>query len=95
MINARHILALGIALLCGLAQAEERLQLDKTTILGNRELPKVTFVMPWGDVPSDLPAWQPSPAARPYAAPLDGELYQRQVEYLRQLNNLKDGDGPR
>lgn len=88
------VLALCIALHCPYAGAEERLKLDKTTILGNRELPKVTFVVPWRDAAADLPEWQPARTARPLLTPLDGELYRRQVEYLRQLDNLKDSDKP-
>lgn len=86
---------LGLALCCHSAGAEERLKLDKTTILGNGELPKVTFVVPWRDAPSAIPEWKPTPTARPLALPLDRELYQRQVEYLRQLNRLKSGASPR
>ena len=75
------------------AAAAERLQLDKTTILGNRELPKVTFVVPWADAAAEIPAWRPAPTAHPAAAPLDGTLYQRQMDYLRQQqpDNGKDG----
>ncbi len=54
---------LGMALCCHSAGAEERLKLDKTTILGTGELPKVTFVVPWRDAPSAIPEWKPSPAA--------------------------------
>lgn len=95
MNRALLIAALGIALSGGLAQAEERLQLDKTTILGNRELPRVTFVVPWRDVPGDIPAWQPSPPLQPFVTPLDRELYHRQLDYLRQLNNPQGGEKPR
>jgi hypothetical protein len=89
------ILILGLALSCRYAAAEERLKLDKTTILGNGELPKVTFVVPWRDVPSAIPAWVASPVARPLTKPLDRELYQRQVDYLRQLNHAKDPESAR
>ena len=89
------ILLLGMAMCCQVAQAEERLKLDKTTILGNGELPKVTFVVPWRDVLSPIPEWVPSPAARPLTKPLDRELYQRQVDYLRQLNHATDPESAR
>lgn len=84
------ILALCLLFACGCAVAEERLKLDKTTILGNRELPKVTFVVPWGDAAADIPDWQATPATRPTAAPLDDEFYRRQLEYLRQLHRSKN-----
>jgi hypothetical protein len=83
---------LGMALCCHSAGAEDRLQLDKTTILGTGELPKVTFVVPWRDAPSAIPEWKPSPAAHPRATPLDHDVYQRQLEYLKQLRqNKRDG----
>ena len=89
------ILMLGITLYGHAAGAEERLQLDKTTILGNRELPKVTFVVPWADAAADIPAWQLAPTVRPAAAPLDDELYRRQVEYLKQIDGGKNEDKAR
>lgn len=70
------------------AMAEERLQLDKTTILGNRELPKVTFVVPWADAAAAMPAWAPAPEARPAAVPLDQESYRRRLDYLRQRQGI-------
>lgn len=30
-----------------LARAEDRVQLDQTTVIDNHELPKVTYVIPW------------------------------------------------
>ena len=89
------ILLLGMALCCQVAQAEERLKLDKTTILGNGELPKVTFVVPWRDAPSAIPEMNPSPAARTPATPMDRDVYRRQVEYLRQVKRPKDDNGGR
>jgi hypothetical protein len=85
-------MTLCIALHCPYSQAEERLKLDKTTILGIGELPKVTFVVPWRDAPADIPEWELSPAARPLAIPLDSELYHRQVQYTRQIKKRDDGE---
>jgi hypothetical protein len=95
MNRVHMILILGLALSCHYAAADERLKLDKTTILGNGELPKVTFVVPWRDVPSAIPEWEPSPAAHPLTTPLDRELYQRQVDYLRQVSHVKDPESAR
>jgi hypothetical protein len=85
---------LGMALCCHSAGAEDRLQLDKTTILGTGELPKVTFVIPWRNAPSAIPEWTPSPAAQPRATPLDHDVYERQLEYLKQLRQNKRDGGP-
>jgi hypothetical protein len=80
------ILILVIALCCHSALAEERLKLNKTIILGNGELPKVTFVMPWRDAPSAIPEWMPTPTAQMPTTPLDREQYHLQFEYVRQIN---------
>jgi len=85
---------LGMVLCCHAAGADERLNLDKTTILGSGELPKVTFVVPWRDAPSAIPGWKPAPAAHPRAAPLDHDVYQRQLEYLKQLRQNKHDGSP-
>ena len=91
------ILILGSALCCNSLYADERLKLDKTTILGNGELPKVTFVVPWRDAPSAIPEMNPSPAmrTRPLATPMDRDVYRRHVEYLRQVERPKGDDGAR
>jgi len=81
-----------IALHCSFSQAEERLKLDKTTILGIGELPKVTFVVPWRDAAAGIPDAELSPAARPLAIPLDSELYHRQVLYTSQNKKRNDGE---
>jgi len=88
------ILALSAVLYCQSSYAEERLKLDKTTILGNGELPRVTFVVPWRDTPNNIPDWQLTPAAHPLAVPLDNDLYRRQVDYQRQLKDRKAAGKP-
>jgi hypothetical protein len=87
------IIALCLSLYGLQAAGAERLQLGKTTILGNRELPKVTFVVPWADAAAKIPAWRPAPAAHPAAEPLDGTLYRRRMDYLRQQPPDKDKGG--
>ena len=68
------ILILVITLCCQSALADEHLKLNKTTILGNGELPKVTFVIPWRDAPSAIPT-----------TPLDSELFHLQIDYVKQI----------
>jgi hypothetical protein len=85
---------LGMVLCCHSAGAEDRLKLNKTIILGTGELPKVTFVIPWRNAPSAIPEWTPSPVAHPRATPLDHDVYQRQLEYLKQLRRNKHDGSP-
>ena len=89
------ILILGAALCCQFTSADERLKLNKTTILGNGELPKVTFVVPWRDTPAAIPEWKPSPTAHPVVTHLDRELYHREVEFSRQLHQRRQRDTAR
>jgi hypothetical protein len=78
--NATVLLA---AVLCAApAFAQDRADLDRTQIIGNRELPKVLYIVPWKKpVPGEL-------AARPVAsvldealAPLDRDVFRRQMHY--------------
>ena len=93
MTRGYSILIAAIVLCCQSARAEERLKLDKTTILGNGELPKVTFVVPWRDAPSTIPEMDLSPVAHTVTAPIDRDVYQRHVEYLKQLKQRKRDSG--
>ena len=62
--------------------AQDRADIDRSQIIGNRELPKVLYIVPWKKpVPSDL-------AGRPVAsvldealAPIDRDVFRRQVQY--------------
>jgi hypothetical protein len=62
--------------------AQDRADIDRTQIIGNRELPKVLYIVPWKKpMPGDL-------AGRPLAsvvdealAPVDRDVFRRQVNY--------------
>ena len=62
--------------------APDRADLDRSQIIGNRELPKVTYIVPWkkpgaGDL-SGRPLVSVLDAA---LAPVDREVFRRQVRY--------------
>jgi len=73
--------------------AEDRADLEGTRIIGSRELPKVLVIVPWKPpLPGDL-------AGRPIAslldealAPVDREVFRRQVDYHAGNLNRKTGD---
>jgi hypothetical protein len=62
--------------------AQDRADIDRTQIIGNRELPKVLYIVPWKrPLPGDL-------AGRPVASvldealsPVDRDVFRRQVRY--------------
>ena len=90
----RSVLIGIIFLLWGMAvsQAEDRADLEGTRIIGSRELPKVLVIVPWKPpLPGDL-------AGRPVAslldealAPVDREVFRRQVDYHAGNLNRKSG----
>ena len=65
---------------------QDRADIDRTQIIGNRELPKVLYIVPWKKpLPGEL-------AGRPLAsvldealAPLDRDVFRRQVNYHGQI----------
>jgi len=64
------------------AQAEERLEMEGTAIIGNQELPKVLYIVPWK--PSELPDLSEPPLQSlidDALAPVDREEFRREVLY--------------
>ena len=74
-----------VALLCSLAAsawAADRADLEGTQILGNRELPKVLYIVPWKQpLPSDLVGRPASSLMDEVLAPVDREVFEREVRY--------------
>lgn len=65
------------------ASAQDRVDLEGTSIIGNRELPKVLYIVPWkepdlGDL-GDLP---PTGLLDEVVSPVDREVFQRQLDYF-------------
>ena len=63
-------------------QAEERLEMEGTAIIGNQELPKVLYIVPWK--PSELPDISEPPLQSlidDALAPIDREEFRREVLY--------------
>jgi hypothetical protein len=74
-------LLLGASILSG-AQAEERLEMEGTAIIGNQELPKVLYIVPWKS--SELPDLSEPPLQSlidDALAPVDREEFRREVLY--------------
>lgn len=85
MISYRILLSsLAICISCAASStfAQDRAEIDRTQIIGNRELPKVLYIVPWKKpVAGDL-------AARPLVsvldealAPVDRDVFRRQIKY--------------
>ena len=81
----RYRYAIAILLSAGIlpsVQAEERLEMEGTAIIGNQELPKVLYIVPWK--PSELPDLSEPPLQSlidDALAPVDREEFRREVLY--------------
>ena len=64
------------------AFAQDHADLDKTQIIGNRELPKVLYIVPWKKpLPGDLAGRPPTSVIDEALAPVDRDVFRRQVGY--------------
>jgi hypothetical protein len=80
-----------LALLAGLAAAgptvaQDRADIDRTQIIGNRELPKVIYIVPWKKpLPGDLAGRPTTSLLDEVLSPVDRDVFRRQVGYDAQL----------
>ena len=71
-----------------LTQAQaDRLDLDTTVVTGNRELPKVLYIVPWKKADlGDLPAQPFNTLLDEVLAPVDRDVFRREVTYYDAIN---------
>lgn len=64
------------------AVAQDRAEIDRTRITGNRELPKVLYIVPWKKpLPGELAGRPPVSVLDEALAPLDRDVVRREVRY--------------
>ncbi len=64
------------------AAAQDRAEIDRTQIIGNRELPKVLYIVPWKKpLPGDLSSRPLDSVLDEALAPVDRDVFRRQVRY--------------
>ena len=64
------------------AFAQDRADLDRSQIIGNRELPKVLYIVPWKKpMPGDLAGRPLQSVIDEALAPVDRDVFRRQVHY--------------
>ena len=67
-------------------QAQDRAEIDRTQIIGNRELPKVLYIVPWKKpLPGQLSGRPVQSVLDEALAPVDREVFRRQVIYNAQV----------
>ncbi len=70
----------------GKKNAADRLDLDKTVVTGNRELPKVLYIVPWKKSSiGDLPAQPFNTLLDEALAPVDRDVFKRELRYYDAL----------
>ena len=70
----------------------QRLELDTTSVTGNRELPKVLVIVPWKNPElAELTGRPLASLVEEALGPVDPDVFRRQVSYY---NALKDADAP-
>ena len=82
---------LNFFLLTSYSIAEDKLNMDGTAIIGNQELPKVLYIVPWKK--SEVPDMNQPPLESlidEALQPIDREVFQRQVNYYHALHGDKD-----
>jgi hypothetical protein len=68
-------------------RAEDRATMDRTDIIGNRELPKVLYIVPWKKpVAGDLTGPPTESVLDEALAPVDRDVFRRQVRYHNLAN---------
>ena len=67
---------------CLPALAQDRANIDPTQVIGNRELPKVLYIVPWKKpLPGELTGRPPTSVVDEALAPIDRDVFRRQVNY--------------
>ena len=79
---------LGALLLARGAFAQDRADIDRTQIIGNRELPKVLYIVPWKKpLPGQLSGRPVQSVLDEALAPVDRAVFRRQVDYNTQVQD--------
>ena len=77
---------LSLAALTSPVLAQDRADIDRTQIIGNRELPKVLYIVPWKKpLPGTLSGRPVQSVLDEALSPVDREVFRRQVDYNTQV----------
>jgi hypothetical protein len=85
-----HWLLITLLLISGNLTAEERLELDGTSIIGSNELPQVLIIVPWkktGMRKIRMPAEMS--LVQKMLEPVDRTVFRREINYFYTMNTTK------
>ena len=84
-----RILALSITAFTAGASAQEELQLDGMAVVGNRELPKALFIVPWKTPEAAMAPDRPvNTLINDVLQPVDPDVFRRKLEYFETVHRL-------
>jgi hypothetical protein len=76
--------------------AQDRADIDRTQIIGNRELPKVLYIVPWKKpLPGDLSGRPMASVLDEVLSPVDRDVFRRQVRYDAMTQTRPSAPTPR
>ena len=82
----RFMLTAALSIVAVPALAQDRADIDRTQIIGNRELPKVLYIVPWKKpIPGEMSGRPVASVLDEALAPVDRDVFRRQVQYDAQL----------
>ena len=77
-----------LLMLAGSVLAQDRADIDRTQIIGNRELPKVLYIVPWKKpLPGQLSGRPVQSVLDEALSPVDRAVFRRQVDYNTQVQD--------
>ena len=78
-------------LISGGSQAQDRVELQGTAIIGNRELPKILYIVPWKKPDADNLMGSPvGNLLREALDIVDRDVFLREVEYYKRIRGGGD-----
>jgi hypothetical protein len=81
-----------LAQVCLPVCAAESVELQGTTITGNRELPKVLHIVPWkASIPAELTGRPMQSLVDEIMAPVDRDVMKRKLEYYEMVHSFDQG----
>ena len=79
-------ITVALAFIAGAAAAQDRADIDRTQVIGNRELPKVLYIVPWKKPPPGELSGKPlNSVLDDLMSPIDRDVFRRHVNYDQQL----------
>jgi hypothetical protein len=83
----KRLASLAFAIAAGACVAQDHADIDRTQIIGNRELPKVLYIVPWKKpIPAGLGGRPIDSVLDEALAPVDRDVFRRQLQYDAQIN---------